>query len=238
MLSGLAVLLGFILLSLAAESSAYARAEPATVAPPDSVPVFDPPLPASEADDSLQALDEVNADVIALLPVGIWGDDNLADDTPPARAVAPIPTATAPSPTNPSPAPSAPAKPLLPQPPAKWIDVNLSKQTITAYVGTTPLKTVLVSTGVAQHPTIVGWYKIYAKVPSQRMTGGRRGVDYYSIPNVPNVMFFYGDYAIHGAYWHHNFGHPMSYGCVNLSLSDAAWFYAWAVVGTPVHTHL
>ncbi len=150
-------------------------------------------------------------------------------------------------------APSNPAVPtLLPPNPApqptkapvanapvggKWIDVNISKQTITAYDGQTPLKTALVSTGVAAHPTVVGRFAIYSKYAAYTMSGGTPGVDYYYLPNVPWTMFFYSGYAIHGTYWHHNFGHPMSHGCVNLQTSDAKWFYDWAPVGTPVITH-
>jgi lipoprotein-anchoring transpeptidase ErfK/SrfK len=50
-------------------------------------------------------------------------------------------------------------------------------------------------------------------------------------------MYFTGAYSIHGTYWHHNFGHPMSHGCVNLTIDDARWFYEWAEIGTPVITH-
>jgi L,D-transpeptidase-like protein len=129
---------------------------------------------------------------------------------------------------------------VQPNPPTdgKWIDVNLSEQTTTAYLGSTSLKTVLVSTGVASHPTIVGQFKIYVKIQSQAMSGGNRfSHDYYYLPGVPDIMFFYDGYAIHGTYWHNNFGHPMSHGCVNLSLEDAKWFYNWAEVGTTVVVH-
>jgi lipoprotein-anchoring transpeptidase ErfK/SrfK len=120
----------------------------------------------------------------------------------------------------------------------KWIDVNLSRQTVTAYIDSMPLKTVLVSTGTRIHPTVVGTFHVYVKIPSQRMTGGSRARgDYYSLPGVPNVMYFFRGYALHGTYWHHNFGHPMSHGCVNLTLSDAAWFYTWTPMGTPVVSH-
>jgi LysM repeat protein len=131
------------------------------------------------------------------------------------------------------PAGSAAAAPVA----GKWIDINIKKQTITAYEGATAVKTVLVSTGIAVHPTPVGKYKIYAKYSAVNMSGGTRGVDYYYLPNVPWTMFFYQGYAIHGTYWHHNFGHPMSHGCINLTIADAKWFYDWAPVGTQVVTH-
>jgi LysM repeat protein len=149
--------------------------------------------------------------------------------------------------TAPAVNPPAPSSP--PQPPTspdtntnapvagKWIDINIAKQTITAYEGSTPVKSVLVSTGIAVHPTPVGRYAIYSKYSAYTMSGGTRGVDYYYLPNVPWTMFFFKGYAIHGTYWHHNFGHPMSHGCVNLTIADAKWFYDWAPIGTPVITH-
>jgi LysM repeat protein len=132
-----------------------------------------------------------------------------------------------PAPGNSAPAPTS----------GKWIDVNISTQTITAYQGSTPLKSVLVSTGVSWHPTPVGHYSIYVKIPSQTMSGGV-GAEAYYLPGVPWVMYFAGANAIHGTYWHHNFGHPMSHGCVNLTIDDAHWFYDWAEIGTPVISHL
>lgn len=168
----------------------------------------------------------------------------------PTLPAAPPAVPNPPSSTNPAEPPSVPNPPTntnpAQPPPApgkdapvsgKWIDVNIKTQTITAYDGTTALKSVLVSTGVAIHPTPVGKYKIYSKYSAYTMSGGTRGVDYYYLPNVPWTMFFVGGYAIHGTYWHHNFGHPMSHGCVNLSIADAKWFYDWAPVGTTVITH-
>ena len=120
----------------------------------------------------------------------------------------------------------------------KWIDINLSKQTVTAFDGSAPIKTVLTSTGTRAHPTVVGTFHVWAKVPSQTMRGGSaRYHDRYSLPGVPNVMFFYQGYSLHGAYWHRNFGHTMSHGCANLTLDDAAWFYQWTPLGTTVRSH-
>ncbi|HYI14740.1 MAG TPA: L,D-transpeptidase, partial [Thermomicrobiales bacterium] len=55
--------------------------------------------------------------------------------------------------------------------------------------------------------------------------------------DVPWVMYFYADFAIHGAYWRYSFGYSGSHGCVNLPVSDAAWLYAWAPIGTRVEVH-
>ena len=59
----------------------------------------------------------------------------------------------------------------------------------------------------------------------------------YYLPNVPYTMYFYQGYGLHGTYWHHNFGTPMSHGCVNLATPDAEWLYNWASVGTLVNVH-
>src|SRR5512143_3069357 len=120
----------------------------------------------------------------------------------------------------------------------KWVDVNLSRQIVTAYMGSTPIKTVLTSTGTRRHPTPTGLFRVWAKVKSQTMSGGsRRAHDYYRLPGVPNIMYFFRGNALHGTYWHRNFGHPMSHGCVNLTLEDAAWFYSFGFVGMPVRVH-
>jgi lipoprotein-anchoring transpeptidase ErfK/SrfK len=152
-----------------------------------------------------------------------------------------ISTQPAPNPVPaPAPAPAPlPAVGTSPVPPTtgKWIDVSITKQTITAYQGSTPLKSVLVSTGVSWHPTPVGRFAVYTKIKSQTMSGGY-GADSYYLPGVPWVMYFTGAYAIHGTYWHRNFGTPMSHGCVNLSTDDAKWFFDWAEIGTPVVSHL
>ncbi len=118
----------------------------------------------------------------------------------------------------------------------RWVDVNLTTQTVTAYEGNTPVRNVLASTGRWQYPTVVGTYKIYVKYEKARMRGGI-GADAYDLPDVPYVMYFYRGYGLHGTYWHNNFGTPMSHGCVNLSISDSEWFFNWASIGTKVVTH-
>ena len=152
--------------------------------------------------------------------------------TIPGRSAQPAPQ----PPVAPAPLPALNPSRLAPTA-GKWIDIDIGDQRITAYQGTTPLKSVLVSTGVAWHPTPIGHYAIYLKIPSQAMSGGS-GAEAYYLPGVPWVMYFAGANAIHGTYWHHNFGTPMSHGCVNLTIDDAKWFYDWAEIGTPVITHL
>lgn len=113
----------------------------------------------------------------------------------------------------------------------KWIDINLSRQTLTAYEGRTPVFTAVVSTGTSRTPTVVGTFRIYVKYRSTTMSGPG-----YHLTNVPYTMYFYRGYGIHGTYWHNNFGTPMSHGCVNMRTPDAEWLYNWAPVGTKVVT--
>jgi len=113
-----------------------------------------------------------------------------------------------------------------------WIDVDLSEQWLTAYERDTPVFGAPVSTGIDGYNTPDGEFAIEYMTEWQDMWGD----DYY-LPDVPYVMYFADYVAIHGTYWHDNFGYPMSHGCVNLSIADAAWLYDWASVGTPVFIH-
>lgn len=115
----------------------------------------------------------------------------------------------------------------------KHIYVDLSKQTLYAYEDQKLALSFPVSTGKwGKTPT--GDFKTWIKLRYTRMSGGE-GADYYDLPNVPYVMFFANNevaasrgYSLHGAYWHNNFGHPMSHGCVNISPANAEKLYNWA----------
>jgi lipoprotein-anchoring transpeptidase ErfK/SrfK len=114
----------------------------------------------------------------------------------------------------------------------RWIDVDLTRQMVYAYEGSTLVNSFVTSTGTWQYPTVTGQYRVYIKYRYKHMSGPG-----YSLPDVPFTMFFYQGYAIHGTYWHNNFGTPMSHGCVNLSIPDAEWIYNWSSVGTLVNVH-
>jgi lipoprotein-anchoring transpeptidase ErfK/SrfK len=114
----------------------------------------------------------------------------------------------------------------------RWIDVDLSEQRLTAYVGKTPVTSYLVSTGLPQTPTPVGQYAIWIKLRYDDMAGA----DYY-IEDVPYVMYFHEGYGLHGVTWHANFGHRMSHGCVNQPNEMAEWLFHFAEVGTLVNIH-
>lgn len=112
--------------------------------------------------------------------------------------------------------------------PSKWIEVDLSEQMLKAWDGNTLAMEFPISSG-KWYPTPKGDFRIWYKTRSQAMTGGSKELGtYYYLPGVPNNMFFHGDFAIHGAYWHNNFGQPMSHGCVNSPLPNVAQLFEWA----------
>jgi len=113
-----------------------------------------------------------------------------------------------------------------------WIEIDLTNQTLYAYRDNQLITGFKVSTGTSSHKTVTGTFKIFTKYPTITMTGPG-----YDLEGVPFSMFFYKGYAIHGTYWHDNFGTPMSHGCVNMKTDDAAWIYKNAPVGTYIMVH-
>lgn len=133
--------------------------------------------------------------------------------------------------------------PISPDVPAadKRIEISLALQTLTAFEGSdvvlrTPISSGVRNSGAAGLPTETptGTFNVNSKLPAKYM-GDNRLTDTLGdryLPGVPWTAFFAeGGYAIHGAYWHNNFGAPMSRGCVNVRPQDAQWLYRWI---TPV----
>jgi lipoprotein-anchoring transpeptidase ErfK/SrfK len=114
----------------------------------------------------------------------------------------------------------------------RWIEINVSTQRLIAWEGGTPIYAIIVSTGTDEHPTLIGSFAVQSKHRTARMQG-----DDYDVPDVPFVMYYDGNYGIHGAYWHYSFGTPVSHGCVNVAVDHAEWLFNWATIGTPVVVH-
>ncbi|WP_417564275.1 L,D-transpeptidase [Microbacterium sp.] len=110
--------------------------------------------------------------------------------------------------------------------------VDLSEQRAYFYQNGTLYKSYLVSTGAAGHATPTGHFRVFAHVPMQDM-GCVDGYTYCT-KNVPWVTYFAPNIGFHGTYWHHNFGHVMSHGCVNLPIDQAHLVYDWAPEGMEV----
>ncbi len=117
----------------------------------------------------------------------------------------------------------------------KRIEVDLSEQWMYAFEGRQLVFSAGVSSGKQGWETPVGRFRVYAKVPLQTMRGNARG-EKWEVPDVPHILYFYRNAALHGAYWHNLFGTGvrLSHGCVNLPLGTAERLYNWAAIGTPV----
>jgi lipoprotein-anchoring transpeptidase ErfK/SrfK len=221
--------------ALAEGSPAATLAASATIAAPTAPPTLAAATDAPTLPPTEPPAFPTKGAVSGGAPLPTWTPTGLPTPTL-APTMTPSPTPI-PSPT-PTPIPLVVGA-LSPRPPGvaegeRWINVNLSTQTLVAYEGDVPVFETLVSSGLPQWPTVTGQFRTYAKYESQTMNGYLLGYDYY-LPDVPYVMYFYNDYAIHGTYWHSNFGTPMSHGCVNVSTPDAGWLFGWAPMGTVVN---
>lgn len=121
----------------------------------------------------------------------------------------------------------------------KMITVDLGSQLLRAWQDGKVVHETKVSSGMSLTPTVKGSFKVWRKVPLQDMRGPSPYTKIYPsgkylTKNVPHILYFYQSYAVHGAYWHNNFGRPASHGCVNVPLASAEWLYNWANVGTRV----
>lgn len=114
----------------------------------------------------------------------------------------------------------------------RYVDVNITTQTLTAYENGYKVNEFLISSGLWATPTPIGEYHIQRKLYSHLYSGPG-----YYLPNTLYNLQFTPGYYLHGAYWHNNFGHRMSHGCVNISYANAAWIYDWMQVGDLVVTH-
>ncbi len=112
----------------------------------------------------------------------------------------------------------------------RWVDIDLDEQTATAFEGMTPIRTMEITSGQEDTPTVTGFFRIWAKTATQDMSLSERSADDYDldyVSNVPWVQYFYRDFAIHGAYWTLSPGQPSSTGNILLSETDAKWLYNW-----------
>jgi lipoprotein-anchoring transpeptidase ErfK/SrfK len=139
------------------------------------------------------------------------------------------------------------ARPHVAPPPAevvgaaeRWIDVELATQTLVAYEGVRPMYATLVSTGRgpqgSDSATPVGVHRIWVKIFASDMANVERDdLDaHYSLEDVPYVQFFDHAVGLHGTYWHRDFGHVKSHGCVNLAPIDARRLFDFTGPRLPV----
>ena len=126
----------------------------------------------------------------------------------------------------------------------RWIDVNLSSFYITGYEGDRPRYSALVTAG-RENRTPLGIFAVQSRVDPETMDSATVGFpkghpEYYFLENVRYTQYIAGNgTALHGNYWVHpsRFGRFSSNGCIGMLNPDAAWFWAFATFGTPVHIH-
>ncbi len=119
----------------------------------------------------------------------------------------------------------------------RWIHVSLSQQTLVAYEGDRPVFATTVSTGKPGFETPEGLFRIESKHVSTTMDDLTDDASPYSIEDVPWTMYFTGNFALHGAFWHDSFGRVRSHGCVNLAPADARWIFQWTDPLLPASWH-
>jgi lipoprotein-anchoring transpeptidase ErfK/SrfK len=128
----------------------------------------------------------------------------------------------------------------------KWIDVDLSSQSLVAYVGARPVYATVISSGRVENrrdplknfETPTGSFRIERKHLTHTMDGDTAVDGPYSVEDVPYVMYFQLAYALHSAFWHNAFGRPRSHGCINMAPLDAKWLFNWISPELPRGWHV
>lgn len=128
--------------------------------------------------------------------------------------------------------------PLSPEAQEKWIQVSLSRQLLIAWEGERAVFAARIASGLrgawGNWETPRGTFTTYYKRPCHHMRSGNRAAD-YDLPGVPWIMYFTENgIALHGTYWHNDFGRPRSHGCINLSPAAALWLYRWTSPSVPL----
>lgn len=132
----------------------------------------------------------------------------------------------APVPTDLAPLPNGQAE--------RWIDIDLSTQTLTAYEGPNVVFRTLISAGRGSR-TPTGQFRVWVKLPEDDMDNfdDPDATSTYSIEAVPWVQYFVEGIGLHAAFWHDRFGEPRSHGCINLSPRDARYLFEWTTPALP-----
>ena len=126
--------------------------------------------------------------------------------------------------------------PLSPQVPEneKHIEIHLDSQLLLAYEWNVLVYAARVATGQKNYESPIGRFRTFHKRPTYHMTGGADDFSVFDLPGVPWDSYITDSgVAIHGTYWHNDFGHPHSHGCINMAPQDAKWIYRWTLPSVP-----
>lgn len=119
----------------------------------------------------------------------------------------------------------------------KWIHVDLDQQVLVAYEGDRPVLATLVSSGKAGFEPPLGLFHVHKKYTTVTMSGPDPDAGTYAVEEVPWTMYYWASFALHGAYWHDEFGRVRSHGCTNIPPIDARWLFHWADPELPAGWH-
>jgi len=119
----------------------------------------------------------------------------------------------------------------------KWIHVDLGEQTLVAYQGDKPVYATVISSGKEGYEPPTGLFEVQQKYISTTMNATDPIDGFYEVEEVPWTLYYHGGYALHGAYWHTDFGKVRSHGCTNIAPVDARWLYYWSEPEVPAAWH-
>jgi len=119
----------------------------------------------------------------------------------------------------------------------QWIHIDLDEQVLVAYEGDRPVLATLVSSGKPGFEPPVGVFRVHKKYATVTMSGPDPDAGTYTVEEVPWTMYYWGSFALHGAYWHDEFGKVRSHGCTNLPPVDAHWLFHWSTPALPAGWH-
>jgi hypothetical protein len=126
--------------------------------------------------------------------------------------------------------------PISPQVPEneKHIEIYLDRQLLLAYEWGAPVYAARVATGQKNYESPIGWFQTFHKRPTYHMFGGANEFSFFDLPGVPWDSYITDNgVALHGTYWHNDFGTPHSHGCINMTIPDARWIYRWTLPIVP-----
>jgi hypothetical protein len=127
----------------------------------------------------------------------------------------------------------APFSPQVPEQ-EKHIEIYLDRQLLLAFEWNVLVYAARVATGRRNYESPTGWFHTFHKRPTYHMFGGADEFSVFDLPGVPwDSYITENGVALHGTYWHNDFGTQHSHGCINMALEDARWIYSWTLPTVP-----
>jgi len=117
--------------------------------------------------------------------------------------------------------------PLSPGRTNKWIKIHINAQLLSCIEGDNQVFVTRIGSGLSGTATPRGEFRLLYKRHTQRMIGGSES-ERYDLPGVAFPVYFtYSGVAVHGTYWHNDYGRRHSHGCVNVTNEAARWIFRW-----------